>query len=37
MLQLDSGWSQAACMLLPSTGGETLGKADMGLEFKATR
>jgi hypothetical protein len=36
MLQLESGWSWAACMLLPSTDGAALGKADVDLEFKAT-
>lgn len=35
MLQLESGWSQAACMLFPSIDGIALGKADMDLEFKA--
>lgn len=36
MLQLESGWSQAACMLCLSTDGAALGKADMDLEFEAT-
>lgn len=36
MLQLASGWSQAACMLFPSTDGAALGKADMDLELKGT-
>lgn len=36
MLQLASGWSQAACMLFPSTDGAALGKANMDLELKAT-
>lgn len=36
MLQLVSGWNQAACMLFSSADGVALGKADMDLEFKAT-
>ena len=36
MLQLESGWSQAACMLFRSTDGAALGKADIDLEVEAT-
>lgn len=36
MLQLESVWSQAACMLFLSTDGAALGKANTDLEFEAT-
>lgn len=35
MLQLESVWSQAACMLFSSTDGAALGKVDIVLELKA--
>lgn len=35
MLQLESVWGQAACMLFSSTDGAALGKVDIVLELKA--